>query len=341
MRTLVFLSIVVTSGVLATTAAADGLPVLGIDVGQVGVTVPGSPERIVTINEGRWTLVERIARSGGRVRGFTRVKGTFTIPAVAYDSSASGLSADGKTLVLIEPRRAFPRATTRFALLDARGLGLYRTITLRGDFSFDALSPHGWTMYLVNYTRPSDPTRYSVRAYDLRANRLLPKPIVDPAEHSDKMRGSPITRLMSADGRWAYTLYDGAGSEPFVHALDTARGTAHCIDLEMLAGRADLWSLELRGGAAGKPVRVVSSGSPVAVLDTTTFAASVPRTHGRPWALFIAALLGVLALVTVPAWVRGSDGRARADHRRGAQARRLRPRGRSRGLRVADPRRRG
>ena len=230
MRAVIVLTVValVACGVTAG-AAADGLPVLGIDVGSVGVTVPGSPERIVTIAEGKWTLVERVARDGGQIRGFTRVKGTFTIPAVAYDSSASGLSADGRKLVLIEPRNSFPRATTTFALLDARGLGLYRRITLRGDFSFDALSPRGRTMYLVNYTHPGDPTRYSVRAYDLQANRLLPKAIVDPAERSDKMRGSPITRLMSADGRWAYTLYDGAGAAPFVHALDTqdARRALH------------------------------------------------------------------------------------------------------------------
>jgi len=333
-RALILLSAVIVACTAAAAARADGLPVLGIDVGSVGVTVPGSPERIVTINEGKWTLVERIGRNGGRVRGFTRVKGTFTIPAVAYDSSASGLSADGKTLVLIEPRSSFPRAQTTFAFLDARGLGLYRTITLRGDFSFDAISPHGRTMYLVNYTRPNDPTRYSVRAYDLRANRLLPRPIVDPAEHSDKMRGSPITRLMSADGRWAYTLYDGAGATPFVHALDTATGSAHCIDLEMLAGRHDLWSLELRGGAPGEAVRVLSGGSPVALVDPTTFAASIPRAYApgdlRPRLLAAAALLAALvaclvAAVSVPAWRRGSDGRARANHRRGAEASRLGP----------------
>ena len=294
---------------MTATAAGDGLPVLGIDVGSVGVTVPASPERIVTINEGKWTLVERIARHGGRVQGFTRIKGNFTIPAVAYDGSASGLSADGKTIVLIEPRNSFPRAETTFALLDARGLGLYQTITLRGDFSFDAISPHGRTMYLINYTSP-DPTRYHVRAYDLREYRLLPKAITDPAEHEDAMRGAPINRLMSADGRWAYTLYDGAGKTPFVHALDTVTQRAHCIDLEMLAGRSDLWSLRLRREAGGSNVRVVSSSSPVAVVDTTTFTAGLPPTHTgwdvRPW-----LVLGAAALVALLAALAGTATRRR------------------------------
>jgi hypothetical protein len=312
-RALVFVSIVTVALVLTAGAGADGLPVLGIDVGSVGVTVPAGPERFVTINEGKWILVERIARHGGRVQGFTRVKGNFTIPAVAYDGSAGGLSADGRTIVLIEPRTSFPRSKTRFAVLNA-GLGLDQTITLPGDFSFDAISPDGRTMYLINYTDRNDPTRYSVRAYDLGSYRLLPKAITDPAEHEDAMRGAPITRLMSADGRWAYTLYDGAGKAPFVHALDTVAQRAHCIDLKMLAGRADLWSLRLRPEAGGSNVRVLSSGNPVAVVDTTTFTAGLPPTHAawdiRPWlVLGAAALVALLAALAVTATRRRLRGR--------------------------------
>src|SRR4051794_15461206 len=137
MRTLVLVAPVVAALAMTASAAADGLPVLGIDVGSQGVTAAGSPDRYVTIADGASTLVERIARKGGRVLAVQRIAGTFTIPAVAYDSSASGLSADGSTLVLIEPRQAFPRARTTFALLAARTLLLQRIFTLRGDFSFD------------------------------------------------------------------------------------------------------------------------------------------------------------------------------------------------------------
>ena len=55
----------------------------------------------------------------------------------------------------------------------------------------------------------------------------LPTPIVDKSEPDERMAGLPITRQTTADGRWAYTLYDGAGKEPFVHALDTVNGEAH------------------------------------------------------------------------------------------------------------------
>jgi hypothetical protein len=293
-RALVFAAVAIATAAAAPAAAADGLPVLGIDAGAQGVTVPASASRYVTISRGDTTIVERIARAGGRVVGLTFLKGTFTIPAVAYDSSAGGLSANGRTLVLIEPRVSFPRAETTFAVLDARTLGVRRTFTLHGDFSFDAVSPRGRTMFLINYTSP-DPTRYAVRAYDLRSRRLLPAPITDPAERTDKMRGSPITRLDSADGRWAYTLYDGSGAAPFVHALDTVTLRAHCIDLELLLGRADLWRLRLhrdRGGLA-----VVSAAGPVARIDLATFAAGPPPAAAgrdpRPWLVPVVVLLSV------------------------------------------------
>src|SRR6478736_5698317 len=218
MRALVLVAAVIVTLSVTATAAADGLPVLGIDVGQQGVTASGSPDRYVTINDGEWTIVERVARNGGRLLAWQKILGTFTIPAVAYDSSASGLSADGSTLVLIQPRQA--------------------------------VSPRGKKMFLINYTSPADPTRYTVRAYDLVANELVAKPVIDPAEKSpDKMRGAPITRMLSPDGRWAYTLYDGAGGEPFVHALDTATSRAHCIDLPMLVGNQALWDLRFTRGS--------------------------------------------------------------------------------------------
>jgi hypothetical protein len=304
-RALAIFSVAIAACVGTGSAAADGLPVLGVDVGSDGVTVPASPDRYVTVAAGGLTIVERIARNGGKVRGIVRIPGNFTIPAVAYDASASGLSADGKTLVLIEPRTAFPRQMTRFALVDTRRPRLERTITLRGDFSFDAVSPSGRTMFLVNYTSPFDPTRYSVRAYDLLGKTLLPKPVRDPAERSDAMRGAPITRLMSTDGRWAYTLYDGAGGTPFVHALDTSTLSAHCIDLPMLAGGTNLWQLRFTRGPHAE-LLIGTRGDQLAVVDTNTFTASAPVVHGpsdrTPLLILGAALFAALALlVAVPA----------------------------------------
>jgi hypothetical protein len=249
-------------------ARADGLPVLGVDVGNSGV-VTADGARYVTMASGGQTVVARVAQRGGGVLMWRAFPGTFTIPAVAYDGSAGGLSADGKTLALIEPRQSFPRAQTRFLIL-RRGLALRGLVSLKGDFSFDAISPNGDWLYLIHYTSPQDPTRYLVQRYDLRSWRLSAAPIIDPSAPGDKMRGNPVTRAMSADGRWAYTLYDGAGATPFVHALDTVAGSAHCIDLETLSG-TDLSKLRLAVVGGGKQLEI--RGGPQATLnvDLRTF----------------------------------------------------------------------
>ena len=108
---------------------------------------------------------------------------------------------------------------------------LRRQIHLRGDFSFDAISPDGRIAYFIEYLSPRDVTAYAVRAYDMRARRLFQEPVVDPNEPDEDMSGVPLSRVSDGEGRWAYTLYSGH-EHPFVHALDTERRTAACIDLD-------------------------------------------------------------------------------------------------------------
>lgn len=304
-------AIVVGAG--AATASADGLPVLGVDVGSKGVTVPGAATRYVTLWAGpRSTVIARVARNGGRIVRSRLLDGSFTIPAVAYDGSASGLSADGSELVLIQPRASFPRARTSFAVLDARRLRLLKVVRLRGDFSFDAISPRGNRIYLIQYLSPTDPTKYAVRAYDAQEGRLAREPVVDPHEADEQMRGQPLSRAMSPDGRWAYTLYDGNGKTPFVHALDTSRATARCIDLDALQGEKYLWTLRLMVRDGGKRLAVQNGSVPELVVNTETFDVSkapstAPAARERssltsPWALAgiglaLAAVLGGVVLV--------------------------------------------
>jgi hypothetical protein len=271
----VLAGIAVAAFVAAGVARGDGLPVLGIDVGATGVVASSGEERYVTVPAGSNTVVERVGTGDGVVLSSALLPGALTVPAVAYDGSAGGLSGDGRTLVLIQPRQRFPRKRTRLAVLDTRNFVPWRWIELRGDFSFDAVSPEGALVYLIQYTQPSDPTRYVVRAYDVHAGRLLRQPVVDPTEPGEKMRGNPISRASSARGRWAYTLYDGAGGTPFLHALDTARRTARCIDLDELAGR-NVSALRLRLDEQGHTLRVVSRGARVLGVDTRTFAVDVP-----------------------------------------------------------------
>jgi hypothetical protein len=255
-------------GGTAAVAWADGLP-LPAGGNTNTIAPPGGEIRYVLHPKGERTEVARES-AGGRVLDSTVLDGTFTIPLVAYDGTPSGLSADGSTLAVIHPRKRFPQERTTFAVLDTRRLQVRDVVTLPGDFSFDAISPDGASLYLINYTSPRDPTDYEVRAYDTAARRLLNRPIVDPSESDEQMRGYPMARVVSPDGRWAYTLYDGGGGTPFIHALDTTGRTAHCVDLDGLRPAR----LGLRQGADGGTLTVTDSGTPARVVDTATFEVS-------------------------------------------------------------------
>jgi hypothetical protein len=306
---ILFLSLL-ASTLGAVAARADGLPVLGIDVGGTGVTAQSGAARYVTLPAGPNTVLARVNPAGGRVLASRLLPGRFTIPAVAYDGSASGLSGNGRTLVLIQPRVSFPRTQTPLMIVDTRQLRPRTVVRLRGDFSFDAVSPRGSFIYLIQYLSPTDPSRYLVRAYDLRAGRLLAKPITDPREPGERMRGAPLTRETSADGRWAYTLYDGAGKAPFVHALDTSGLRARCIDLDMLTG-TDLSQLRFRLNGAAETLSVTNHRQPVAVVNTRTFQAHLPPAQSpasaqpgnggwtTPWTLLSVASATALAAIGV------------------------------------------
>ena len=242
---------------------------------------------------------------GGRNLSQLRLRGTFTVPAVAYDGSPSGLSADGRTLVLIKPRTSWPRERTTFAVIEAKGMQVRRRFTLPGDFSFDAISPNGRVAYLIQYLSPRDVTKYAVRAYDMRVQRLFRAPVVDKSEPDEDMSGIPLARVSDSQGRWAYTLYDGA-EHPFVHALDTEHRTAVCIDLD------DVRSLRGAGlQLNGDRLTVASDARNLAVIDTTTHSVLPQRdpkraaaarpgdTAGTPWLLIAAPTAALLLLAAV------------------------------------------
>jgi hypothetical protein len=294
---------------LPASAHADGLPVLDGDLAPFGVATPAvGDQRYFTFPAGMGTVLARVDISSGGVIHSRFLPGRFSVPMVAYDSSTAGLSGNRRRLVLIEPRRSFPRRDTTFAVIGALALRTRDVFTLRGDFSFDALSPDGRWLYLVQYVSPRDPTRYLVRLYDLERRRLLPEPIIDPREVGDVMRGMPVTRANSPDGHFAYTLYDGAGGHPFIHALDTVGRSARCIDLHGLMGFERLTELKLDVSSDGGTIAVALDGDSVALVDAQTGAVTEPPLttvaaattiddpSSVPW-LFLAGIAAALLLV--------------------------------------------
>jgi hypothetical protein len=339
---LIGLLVLLSGGAPAPNARAKGLE-MGA---RNGVTVSGSPHRYVAINTHatpELTVVARTDRRGGRVDRWWQLDGDYGVPAVAYDGTGGGLSADGKTLVL--SRFAFdspvnPPKATRLAILDIdlrpqrhlqagqrRPPSVFSSIELRGHYAFDAISPDGSTIYLIHYL--SSPagfylTHYEVRAYDVKSKRLLPEPVVDPDEPEERMEGLPLARAMSPDGRWAYTLYDGNGEEPFIHALDTVAGRAVCVDLPQLTDlrRRFYYLLQLQMREGGRQIvllRRVPGPKPTRALlsvDTGSFAVQRPAAVATassgigPWPPIVA--LSAVALLLL-GWVGRRHRRADGD----------------------------
>jgi hypothetical protein len=304
----IMLAAVALLALVPASAAADGLPAVGSDASPLAT--PRGELEYTTERAGAGTRLVESARYGGPLRR-RRLAGSFSIPAVAYDGSPSGLSADGRTLVLISPRTRYPRRQTSFAVVDVRRLRMRRVIRLRGDFSFDALSPHGRLMYLIEYSRRNF-ANYAVRAYDLHARRLFRAPVVDPDEEGEPMTGVPVTRVGGADGRWAYTLYDSS-PHPFVHALDTERRRAVCIDLDHL--RRGRWGATLR--LRGPRLDVVArAGKVLEAIDTRTHrlirrTAPPAEDAGSSWPAMAAPAAAALVLLLVAFARRGRPARAK------------------------------
>jgi hypothetical protein len=154
-------------------------------------------------------------------------------------------------------------------------------VRLRGDFSFDAISPDGRVVYLIQYVDPRNPNAYLVRSMDAATGRMDARPVVDPHESGDDMRGLPLTRATSADGRWAYTLYDGAGKHPFVHALDTVGRRAKCIDLAGNFLGSGPGAFRLRIDSGGGRLVLTEYRKPLYTVDTHTFRVS-PASSSKP-----------------------------------------------------------
>jgi hypothetical protein len=210
----------------------------------------------------------------GSVIASATIDGAFGIPAVTSTGIGGGLSPDGRLLVLGEPPTYQGlRERSRFLILSTRSLSRVGEVVLRGEFGFDAISPDRGTLYLIQHVSSRDLVRYAVRAYDLRAERLLPGAIVDKRAADEVMRGYPVARAATRSGTWVYTLYNrnAPGKPPFVHALNAAARSALCIDLPSWPGGRNIWEARLELGAHGRQLIVrAPGGSIVARIDTRT-----------------------------------------------------------------------
>ena len=275
-----FTTLALLASALAPAGAwADGLPVPGgVDTTNQGVISSTGAQRFLAFPHGGSTLLERVATGSGQVMGSTWLKGIYSVPGVTVNGDTSGISENGRSLVLIRPRIGFPQNETVMALIDPSSLKVERRISLDGDYSFDAISPDGRTAYLIQYPDPRDRTAYRLRTFDLQRGRLAPGSLLPQNDPEEEMRGFPLRRVSGEGGRWQYTLYDGGltyygpkqAGKPFVHAIDTVGRRTLCIDLDWIPAGA-LNRVELRLSGSGDAVEIVDPAVGVlGAIDTAT-----------------------------------------------------------------------
>lgn len=255
-------------------AAGKGGPSPGVQLGGQGVYDGDGVIRYVARATGGQTTVTAYRVGGSRLRT-SSMSGVLGIPRVALDGSLDGLAYDGRTLVLASPGTI--AGMSRFAVLSTRTLRVQQMVTLRGTWSFDALSPDGRKLYLVEHAKAAGPT-YRVRAYDVVRGKLVREAVIDPRQGGRAMAGMPVTRANGPGAVWAYTLYQKPRGLPFVHALDTVRGKALCIELPWRGNQGRLFDVRMHVQGRSLVLRD-RGGAELATIDTRAF---VVHAHGNP-----------------------------------------------------------
>ena len=236
--------------------------------GGAGLSSLDASVHFVALKVGKNTQLNAVSTQGSATVSRT-LPGQFGIATLTQAGLAGGLFHDGSAFVLQSMGLTSP---SRFVIVGANDLVPRQTITLKGLFGFDALSPDGSTLYLIQHTSRQAIEHYIVRAYDLSTHTLLPGRVADKAQKSWVMQGWAVDRVTTADGRWAFTLYTNPGGYPFVHALDTVRGVAHCVGVPWRGDQNEPWNMRLALRPDGRSLAVNrQAGNGFVAIDVSTW----------------------------------------------------------------------
>ncbi|HEY8989138.1 MAG TPA: hypothetical protein VIM39_08940 [Candidatus Limnocylindrales bacterium] len=230
----------------------SGSPDLELVVANTGESVMKVPagatdatwKRLVTATaDTSGTIVRDLLADGSFVGPVLEIKGRWRLPTIGTDRVPAGVSSDGSTIALVSAddaaAGATSDATSRFVIVrhfdgnrptrarDAE-LRLATVIELRGHFEFDALSPDGNILYVVEHL-DGQTGSYQVRAVDVATGKLRDGAIADKRNIGEAMAGWPVGQVRRTDGV-VLTVYRGP-EHPFIHALNTIDAWAVCIDL--------------------------------------------------------------------------------------------------------------
>src|SRR3954449_5485310 len=211
--------------VLVPSAVAAAPSFMAVQGGN-GVSSRDGTMLYLALNAAGNTTTLQVQRASDRgVVKSRSIDGAFGVPMLA-DSYTDAIFRDGSAFV-VQNLDYGKRSELR--IVNTSDLSVRDSISFAGTYSYDALSPDGKVMYLIQHTSADDVTHYVVRAYDLDSHTLRPGRIADKSQRGWVMQGFPAKRTATKDGRWVYTMYANPNGYPFIHALDTVNGVAHCV----------------------------------------------------------------------------------------------------------------
>ena len=291
-------------------AVVDGTSLEELFSLPVGVATSDWRSLYTVESSGAKTTVTAIDPDGGFAGRTYDVAGTWELPTIGMSHVPAGLAGDGRVLVLVEapvqgagatsgPRTA---TTTRFVVIATDGSAAPRVLTLPGSLEYDAISPGGTTLFVLQHEAGGDPTHYVVRSVDLASGRLVDGTIVDKRNAAEAMGGYAVAQIAGGSG-WVYTVYRGREG-PFIHALDTSDSIAFCIDLpgpdDEDQATAAAWGVSL--APSGQTLYATNGVlGTVAQVDLESFSVSGTSTLAR---------LGVVGLAKFGAGVPAPGGQA-------------------------------
>jgi hypothetical protein len=185
--------------------------------------------------------------SSGRTIAQATIPSGYSLPSLGYQGPTAGLSPNGQWLALTDNGSAVTgKLVSSFVVGSSSLSGGFKTVRVNGDFSFDALSDTGQSLYLIQ--KMGDPNHYQVRLLDVRSGTLVEPPVVDKRDAAEPMNGIRGDSAASPLGQYVFTVYARAAG-PFIHALPLDQPFAWCIDLPAKTA-SDLeeqfhWSLAL------------------------------------------------------------------------------------------------
>ncbi len=223
------------------------------------------------------SMLKAIQPSSGQTLAQTPIPGGFSLPDLTGLGPTAGLSPNGRWLALTRQLFDLHGTTTGVLIGDSSLTQPFKRVDLTGDFSFDALSNDGSSLYLIQ--KMQDANHYQVRLYSIADHSLMPGAVVDKREPNEPMNGTRGSSVAAPGGAHVYTVYL-RDQGPFIHALSLSDPFAFCVDLPN-NGASDFerqsdWSLAISAdgsrlyavNARVGTVSVFTTGDPPAVVRT-------------------------------------------------------------------------